>query len=210
MRIFVAVPFITAALMAASFPDPAAIDTAEPAAKKATVILAGGCFWGMQGVFEHVRGVSDTVVGYAGGEQKTAHYEMVSQGNTGHAESLKITYDPAKITLGQLLKVYFSAAHDPTTLDYQHNDHGPQYRSSIFYADEEQKKISEAYIAQLNKAHVFENPIVTKVVPLKAFYPAEAYHQHFLDNNPTQPYIEAVDIPLLENFKRAYPDLYKR
>ncbi|MEP6715012.1 MAG: peptide-methionine (S)-S-oxide reductase MsrA [Terriglobia bacterium] len=205
-----AVPLFAAALMAATFPDPPAIATTAPAAKKATVVLAGGCFWGMQGVFEHVKGVTDTQVGYAGGEQKTAHYEMVSEGNTGHAESLKVTYDPSKITLGQLLKVYFSAAHDPTTLNYQHHDQGPQYRSAFFYADDEQKKLAEAYIAELNKAHVFENPIVTQVVPLKAFYAAEAYHQHFLDNNPTQGYIVAVDIPLLENFKRTFPELYKR
>ncbi len=210
MKSLLAIPFLGVVLMAASFPDAPALSTTPPTSKKATVVLAGGCFWGMQGVFEHVKGVTDTEVGYAGGEQKTAHYEMVSEGNTGHAESLKVTYDPSKISLGQLLKVYFSAAHDPTTLNYQHNDHGPQYRSSIFYADEDQKKISEAYIAELNKAHVFDNPIVTKVVPLKAFYPAEAYHQHFLDNNPTQPYIAAVDIPLLENFKRTYPELYKK
>lgn len=198
------------AMAASSFPDPPSDPAGPTAAKTATIVLAGGCFWGMQGVFEHVKGVTDTEVGYAGGEKKTARYELVSEGNTGHAESIRITYDPTKISLGQLFKVYFSAAHDPTTLNYQHNDRGPQYRSAIFYADDEQKKLAEAYIEQLNKAHVFRNPIVTQVVPLKGFYAAEAYHQHFLDNNPNQPYIAAVDIPLLENFRRTYPELYKK
>ena len=209
-KIALSLPFFAAVLMGASFPDPPVLPAAPGAGKNPSIVLAGGCFWGMEGVFEHVKGVTDTQVGYAGGEKKTAHYELVSEGNTGHAESLKITWDPAKVSLGQLLKIYFSAAHDPTTLDYQHNDHGPQYRSAIFYSDPEQKSLAEAYIAQLNKAHVFENPIVTEVAPLKAFYPAEAYHQHYLDNNPNQPYIAGVDIPLLENFKRKYPDLYKR
>ena len=164
----------------------------------------------MQGIYEHVKGVTDTEVGFAGGDKNTAHYERVSEGNTGHAESIKITYDPAKISYGQLLKIFFSVAHDPTTLNRQHNDVGPQYRSVIFYEDQEQKEIAEAYIKQLDEAHVLKHAIVTQVVPLKAFYTAEEYHQHFLDRNPNQPYIVAVDIPLLEGFKRAYPDLYKR
>jgi peptide-methionine (S)-S-oxide reductase len=212
LRLAVATHLLVAVgLMAASFPDPPSVTApAAPSAKKATVVLAGGCFWGMEGVFEHVRGVTDTQVGYAGGAQKSAHYEMVSGGNTGHAESLKVTYDPSKITYGQLLKVYFSVAHDPTTLNYQHNDHGTQYRSAIFYADEDQKKFAEAYINQLNDAHVFRSPIVTKLTPLEAFYPAEQYHQHFLDQNPTHPYIVNVDLPLIDSLNRQYPDLYKK
>jgi peptide-methionine (S)-S-oxide reductase len=207
-----AIPLLAVGLMAASFPDPPNVTTqapAGPAAKKATAVLAGGCFWGMQGIFEHVKGVINTEAGYSGGSAKTAHYERIEQGDTGHAESLKITYDPARITYGQLLKIYFSVAHDPTTLNRQHNDVGTQYRSSIFYVDEEQKTIAEEYIKELNEAHVFKKAIVTKVVPLEAFYRAEEYHQHFLDLNPTQGYIAAVDIPLLENFKHTYPDLYK-
>ncbi|MES1260511.1 MAG: peptide-methionine (S)-S-oxide reductase MsrA [Acidobacteriota bacterium] len=192
----------------ASFPDPPGAAPAVSAPKKATVVLAGGCFWGMEGIFEHVKGVTDTQVGYAGGSAKTAHYERIEQGDTGHAESIKITYDPAKITYGQLLKIYFSVAHDPTTLNRQHNDVGTQYRSSIFYQDEEQKKMAEEYIQALNSARVFRSPIVTKVTPLEAFYPAEAYHQHYLDNNPTQPYIANVDIPLQNEFKKAYPELW--
>jgi peptide-methionine (S)-S-oxide reductase len=212
-RVAIAIPVLAAGLMAAAFPDPpavATVDSAAPAAKKATAVLAGGCFWGMQGIFEHVKGVIDTEAGYSGGSAKTAHYERIEQGDTGHAESLKITYDPARITYGQLLKIYFSVAHDPTTLNRQHNDVGTQYRSSIFYTGEDQKKIAEEYIKELNAAHVFPGPIVTRVVPLEAFYRAEEYHQHFLDLNPTQPYIASVDIPLLEKFKHAYPDLYKK
>jgi len=212
-RVAMATPLLAAGLMAAAFPDPSSAATpatAAPAANKATAVLAGGCFWGMQGIFEHVKGVIDTEAGYSGGSAKTAHYERIEQGDTGHAESLKITYDPARISYGQLLKIYFSVAHDPTTLNRQHNDVGTQYRSSIFYVDEDQKKIAEAYIKELNDAHVFPSPIVTKVVPLEAFYRAEEYHQHFLDLNPTQPYIAGVDIPLLERFKHAYPELYKK
>jgi peptide-methionine (S)-S-oxide reductase len=194
---------------AASFPDPPKVNT--PAAGTASVVLAGGCFWGMQGIFEHMKGVTNTVVGYAGGTKETAHYDMVAERNTGHAESIKITWDPAKITYGDLLKVYFSAAHDPTTLNRQHYDEGPEYRSAIFYTDDEQKNVALAYIKDLNAAHVFKDPIVTQVVPLKgAFYPAEAEHQHFLDRNPTQGYIAAIDIPLLNGFKAKYPELYTK
>jgi len=151
------------------------------------------------------------VVGYAGGTKETAHYDMVAERNTGHAESIKITWDPSKIAYGDLLKVYFSAAHDPTTLNRQHYDEGPEYRSAIFYMDDEQKNVAEAYIKELNGAHVFKDPIVTQVVPLRgAFYPAEAEHQHFLDRNPTQGYIAAVDIPLLNGFKAKYPELYTK
>jgi len=204
----VAAAGLSIAMAATNFPEPPKTQAAEQG--KPTIVLAGGCFWGMEGVFEHVKGVTNTVVGYAGGKRETAHYERVEEGDTGHAESIKITYDPSKITYGELLKIYFSAAHDPTTLNYQHNDRGPQYRSSIFYADEKQKEIAEAYIAELNKAHVFANPVVTKVVPLTGFYEAEPEHQHFLDRNPTQGYIMAVDIPLLNEFKAKYPEYYKR
>ena len=193
---------------AASFPDPPKVNT--PAQGTASIVLAGGCFWGMQGIYEHMKGVTNTVVGYAGGKAATAKYDLVSEGDTGHAESIKITCDPSKITYGELLKVYFSAAHDPTTLNRQHYDVGTQYRSAIFYSDEEQKKVAEAYIHDLNAAKVFKDPIVTQVVPLPAFYPAEGYHQHFLDHNPNQGYIAAVDIPLLKGFQEKYPDLYTK
>jgi len=194
--------------MAANFPDPPKMSA--PAVSTASVVLAGGCFWGMQGIFEHMKGVTHTEVGYAGGKKDTAHYDIVSDGNTGHAESIKITYDPAKLTYGELLKVYFSAAHDPTTLNRQHYDEGTQYRSAIFYSTDEQKKLAEAYVRQLNAAHVFRDPIVTQIVPLQGFYPAEGYHQHFLDHNPTQGYIAAVDIPLLKGFQEKYPELYTK
>src|SRR5580704_15736720 len=200
---------------AASFPDPP--KSSAPAAGTASIVLAGGCFWGMQGIYEHMKGVTNTVVGYAGGTKETAHYDMVAERNTGHAESIKITWDPSKITYGDLLKVYFSAAHDPTTLNRQHYDEGPEYRSAIFYSDDEQKTVAEAYIKELNAARVSKemdwanDKIVTQVVPLRgAFYPAEAEHQHFLDHNPTQGYIAAVDIPLLNKFKAKYPELYTK
>ena len=201
--------------MAASFPDPP--KTTTPAAGTASIVLAGGCFWGMQGIFEHTKGVTNTVVGYAGGTKETAHYDIVSERTTQHAESIKITYDPAKITYGELLKVYFSAAHDPSTMNKQHYDEGPEYRSAIFYSDDEQKNIAEAYIKELNDAHVakemgWENSkIVTQVVPLRgAFYPAEAEHQHFLDHNPTQGYIANIDIPLQNRFKAKYPEYFMK
>lgn len=200
---------------AASFPDPPKVSAAS--AGTSSVVLAGGCFWGMQGIFEHMKGVTNTVVGYAGGTKETAHYDMVAERNTGHAESIKITWDPTKITYGDLLKVYFSAAHDPTTLNRQHYDEGPEYRSAIFYSDDEQKTVAEAYIKELNAARVSKEmdwaneKIVTQVVPLRgAFYPAEAEHQHFLDHNPTQGYIAAVDIPLLKKFMAKYPELYTK
>jgi len=180
-------------------------------AAAASVVLAGGCFWGMQGIFEHMKGVTNTVVGYAGGTKETAYYDMVAERNTGHAESIKITWDPTKVTYGELLKVYFLAAHDPTTLNRQHYDEGPEYRSAIFYADDEQKSLAEAYIKELNNAHAFKDPIVTQIVPLRsAFYPAESEHQHFLDRNPTQGYIANVDIPLLKGFMAKYPEFYTK
>jgi peptide-methionine (S)-S-oxide reductase len=192
----------------AAFPDPA-LDV--PASQgKQTAVLAGGCFWGMEGLFERLKGVTDVVSGFSGGDKSTAHYEMVSEGNTGHAESIKITYNPSEITFGQLLKIYFSVAHDPTELNRQGPDTGTQYRSVIFYMDDEQKKVAEAYIRQLNDAKVFSRPIVTQVVPFKAFYAAEAYHQHFLDNNPTYPYIMYNDLPKLAALKKQYPQMCKR
>ncbi len=204
------IPAFALSLMGAAFPDPPASPLAPAGAKKAIAVLAGGCFWGMQGVFEHVKGVADTVVGYAGGEKKTAEYETVSTGKTGHAESLQVTYDPSVVTYGQLLKIYFSIAHDPTTLNRQHYDEGPQYRSEIFYGDDMQKTIATQYIQQLNAAKVFKDPIVTKVEALKGFYPAEAHHQHYLDRNPTDGYIVAMDLPLIANLKKTYPDWYKK
>lgn len=197
-------------LSAAMFPDPPKQPAPVAGVTSETAVLSGGCFWGMQGIFEHVKGVTATVVGYAGGEKRTAHYEMVSEGNTGHAESIQITYDPSQISYGQILKVFFGAAHDPTTLNRQHYDEGPQYRSAIFYSNEDQKKIAEQYIAQLNGAHAFRNPIVTQVAQLKGFYPAESEHQYFMERNPTQGYIMAVDVPLFENFRKTFPDLYRK
>ncbi len=196
---------------AASFPEPPKVGA--PAQGKESVVLAGGCFWGMQGIFEHMKGVTNTVVGYSGGDAATAHYDIVSDRGetdhpTGHAESIKITWDPSKVSYGDILKVFFSAAHDPTTLNRQHYDVGTQYRSVIFYANEDQKKVAEEYIRELNSAHVFKDPIVTQLTALKAFYPAEGYHQHFLDHNPTQGYIANVDIPLLNGFKAKYPEFY--
>lgn len=180
-------------------------------------MLAGGCFWGMQGIYEHMKGVTNTVVGYAGGTKETAHYDIVSDRTTQHAESIKITYDPSKVTYGELLKVFFSAAHDPTTLNRQHYDEGPEYRSAIFYSDDEQKNVAEAYIKELNDAHVAKEmgwesgKIVTQVVPLHgAFYPAETEHQHFLDRNPTQGYIANIDIPLQNRFKAKYPEYFTK
>ena len=187
---------------------PAAVDNPKAAGPPQTAVLAGGCFWGVQGVFEHVRGVQKVVAGYAGGERSTAQYETVSSGVTGHAESVKITFDPAAISYGQILQIAFSVVHDPTQLNRQGPDIGTQYRSAIFYADENQKRIAQAYIAQLDQAHSFARPIVTRVEPLKGFYAAEGYHQDYLIHNPTQPYIALYDLPKIENFKRTFPELY--
>jgi peptide-methionine (S)-S-oxide reductase len=174
-------------------------------------VFAGGCFWGVEGVFEHIKGVKSAVAGYSGGEKNTAHYEIVSEGNTGHAESVEVTFDPTQITYGQLLKVFFSVAHDPTEKDHQGPDWGTQYRSVIFYANDEQKKAADAYIAQLAEARTFSShKIVTQVVPLKAFYAAEAHHQHFMQNNPNYPYIVYNDLPKLNELKKRYPELCKR
>ena len=203
---------------AASFPDPPKTASANGTS---SIVLAGGCFWGMQGIFEHMKGVTNTVVGYAGGKKETAHYERIEEGDTNHAESVKVTYDPSQISYGELLKVYFSVAHDPTTLNRQHYDVGTQYRSSIFYTTDEQKTVAEEYIKELNAAHVFKDKIVTQVVPLPAFYPAEDYHQHYLDQvvacdakpriqcgQLNSGYIRGLDIPLLKDFMSKYPELY--
>ena len=193
-----------------SFPDPAVDVPASAAHGKQTAVLAGGCFWGVEAVFERLKGVTDVVAGFAGGEKSTAHYETVSDGNTGHAESVKITFDPSQITFGELLKVYFAIAHDPTELNRQGPDRGTQYRSAIFYMDDEQKKVAEAYIQQLNAAKVFSKPIVTQVAPFHGFYAAESYHQHYLDNNPNNPYIVYNDLPKLAALKKQYPQMCKR
>jgi peptide-methionine (S)-S-oxide reductase len=173
-----------------------------------TAVFAGGCFWGVQAVFQHVKGVTNTTSGYSGGAANTAEYELVSTGDTGHAESVKITYDPSQITYGQLLRVFFSVAHDPTKLNRQGPDSGTQYRSVIFYNSDEQKRIAEAYIAQLEKARVFARPIVTQVVPLKTFYAAEAYHQNYAAEHPSNPYIVYNDAPKVAHLHQQFPELY--
>jgi peptide-methionine (S)-S-oxide reductase len=174
-----------------------------------TIVLAGGCFWGVQGVFEHTKGVIQAVSGYAGGTKEAAHYEMVGTEKTGHAESVQITYDPKQVSYGKILQIYFSVAHNPTELNYQGPDSGPSYRSAIFYANDEQKRVAKAYIAQLDQAHAFPAPIVTKLETLTGFYPAENYHQDFLVLHPTYPYIVFNDLPKVENLKRLFPDYYR-
>jgi peptide-methionine (S)-S-oxide reductase len=174
-----------------------------------TAVFAGGCFWGVQGVFEHVRGVKQVAAGYSGGAANTAQYETVSGGDTGHAESVQITYDPTQITYGRLLQIFFSVAHNPTELDYQGPDHGTQYRSAIFPVNPEQKVVAQAYIAQLDKAHVFSRPVVTSVENFKGFYPAENYHQNFLVLHPDYPYIAINDMPKVSDLKRMFPDIYR-
>jgi peptide-methionine (S)-S-oxide reductase len=185
-----------------------AVDNVKAEGVPQTAVLAGGCFWGVQGVFEHVRGVKNVIAGYAGGDKSTAQYGTVSSGTTGHAESVKITFDPAAISYGQILQIAFSVVHDPTQLNRQGPDVGSQYRSAIFYVDETQKHIAEAYISQLDKSHVFPRAIVTRVDPLKGFFPAEDYHQDYLIHNPSAPYIAIYDMPKIENFRRTFPELY--
>lgn len=188
---------------------PPALDEPASQATTETAVFAGGCFWGVQGVFQHVTGVKNAVSGYAGGDKSTAVYETVGSGTTGHAESVRITYDPKKVTYGKLLQIYFSVAHDPTELNRQGPDSGTQYRSAIFPLNDEQAKIATAYIGQLNDAKVFRKPIATKIEAGKAFYPAEAYHQDFLTKHPTYPYIFINDLPKLRNLKRIYPDVFR-
>jgi len=179
-----------------------------PAKGEQTAVFAGGCFWGLEAVFEHIKGVSDVVNGYSGGTAKTADYEAVSTGETGHAEAVKISFDPAQVSYEQLLKVFFSVAHDPTELNQQTPDTGTQYRSAIFYSGDEQKRLAESYIVELTKAKTFSKPIVTQIVALDAFYKAEDYHQDYLAHHPTQAYIVAYDQPKVENLRRQFPDLY--
>lgn len=198
----------SAASSAVVLPAPA-VDIPVAAAKgPQTAVFAGGCFWGVEAVFRHVKGVSSAVSGYAGGTANTADYYMVSSGITGHAESVKVTYDPAQVSYGQLLKVFFSVAHDPTQLNRQGPDSGTQYRSAIFTTSDAQNRVAKAYVAQLDGTRVFGRAIVTEVVALPGFYPAEAYHQNYLALNPTQPYIVYNDLPKLANLKTQFPDLY--
>jgi peptide-methionine (S)-S-oxide reductase len=187
----------------------ASLDPAPSGTGPQTAVLAGGCFWGVQAVFEHVGGVSRVVAGYSGGARPNPSYEDVSSETTGHAESVQIAYDPAKVSYGTLLRVYFSVAHDPTQLNRQGPDVGTSYRSNIFYTTDQQKQVADAYIAQLTKAAAFSRPIVTRVDKFTAFYPAEDYHQDFLIAHPTYPYIVVNDLPKLENFKRLLPSLYR-
>jgi peptide-methionine (S)-S-oxide reductase len=175
-----------------------------------TLILAGGCFWGVEAVFENLRGVSQVVSGYAGGSANTAKYDLVSNGNTGHAEVVQITYDPQKISFAQLLKVFFAVAHDPTQVGGQGPDMGSQYRSAIFFASPDQQKVAQAYITQLNQAKAFSQPIVTQLEPLTQFYPAEAYHQNYIDRNPTAPYVVVHDLPKLKQLRQQFPQLIKK
>lgn len=187
----------------------AAVDVPLAAAKGSqTLVVAGGCFWGVDAVFKHVKGVTSVTSGYTGGDKGTADYETVSSGTTGHAESVDIVYDPSQVTVGQLLRVFFSVAHNPTELNRQGPDHGTQYRSAIFYRDAEQKRVAEAYIAQLQGAKVYGGPIVTQVTPLVAFYPAESYHQNYLQLHPMQPYIVINDQPKVEALKTIFPQIY--
>jgi peptide-methionine (S)-S-oxide reductase len=190
-------------------PRPAVDAPAGQAPGVETAVLAGGCFWGLQGMFEHVRGVTKVVAGYSGGAKETAHYEMVSTERTGHAESVEITFDPKQISYGQLLQLYFAVAHDPTELDRQGPDSGSSYRSEIFFSSPAQERVARAYVAQLAQQKVFDAPIVTKIEPLKGFYPAEGYHQDFLVHNPHYPYIVFNDLPKIAALKRLYPELYR-
>ena len=191
-----------------AIPAPA-VDEPTTAASSETAVLAGGCFWGVQGVFQHVAGVTNAVSGYAGGDRATAHYDMVGMGTTGHAESVQLTFDPHKISYARLLQIYFSVAHDPTQLDRQGPDFGTQYRSAVFPMNAEQARVAKAYIEQLGQARVFKTAIVTRVEPDHAFYPAEAYHQNYLTLHPSNGYIVVNDLPKVEALKRLFPDLYR-
>ncbi|CAB3787511.1 Peptide methionine sulfoxide reductase MsrA [Paraburkholderia ultramafica] len=201
-----------------AFPAEAAVVIAPPAldepistnaAHEETAVFAGGCFWGVQGVFQHVRGVTKAVSGYSGGQRETAEYEIVSGGGTGHAESVQVTFDPTKVTYGQLLQVYFSVIQDPTQLNRQGPDSGTQYRSAVFPLNDTQRRVAQSYIAQLEKAHVFPAPIVTRTEPFKGFYPAETYHQNYLTLHPNSAYIAFNDMPKIANLKRLFPNLYR-
>jgi peptide-methionine (S)-S-oxide reductase len=206
--LFAGVTAASAADRAVAVPSPAVDASIATAKSTQTAVVSGGCFWGIQAVFQHVKGVINATSGYAGGSAKTAEYEIVSTGETGHAESVKITYDPSQVTYGQLLRVFFSVAHDPTQLNRQDPDEGTQYRSAVWYANDEQKRIAEAYIAQLDKAKIFPAPIVTKVVPLNGFYPAEGYHQNYAANHPDDPYMLYNDAPKVVHLREQLPELY--
>jgi peptide-methionine (S)-S-oxide reductase len=214
MLLLSAVGGADSSVAARAFPEPPDVAVAAGAAAgqqgHQTAVLAGGCFWGMEAVFEKLDGVQDVVSGYSGGEEDTAHYGMIGTGTTGHAESVQITFDPSKISYGVLLKVFFAVAHDPTQLNYQGPDVGPQYRSAIFYADENHKRIADEYISILNQAEVFPEPIVTQITPLKEFYAAEEYHQDFLRRNPGNLYIVFWDLPKIAHLEREFPDLVAR
>jgi peptide-methionine (S)-S-oxide reductase len=197
-----------AAERATVIPPPAA-DAAATSEESQTVVLAGGCFWGVQAVFQHTKGVIKAVSGYAGGTKDSARYQIVSSGTTGHAESVQVTFDPRQISFGRVLQIYFSVAHDPTELNRQGPDEGTQYRSAIFFANPEQQTVAQAYIAQLDKAHTFKQPIVTQLTKYDAFYPAEAYHQDYATLHPENPYIFYNDLPKVENLKKLFPDLYR-
>lgn len=191
-------------------PKPAVDEALASSPGQETAVVAGGCFWGIQAVFQHVKGVVSATSGYSGGAANTAEYETVSTGSTGHAESVKIVYDPSKVTYGELLQVFFSVAHDPTELNRQGPDQGTQYRSVIFYGNAEQKKIADAYIAQLDQTKVYSQKIVTQVVPLKAFYPAEGYHQNYATLHPDNPYIARFDAPKVAALEKVFPQLYRK
>ncbi|WP_244106578.1 peptide-methionine (S)-S-oxide reductase MsrA [Paraburkholderia phenazinium] len=205
----IAVQRVAVSAEAATQIPPPAQDEQVTATHSETAVFAGGCFWGVQGVFEHVRGVKQVAAGYTGGAAGTAQYETVSEGDTGHAESVQITYDPTQITYGRLLQIFFSVAHNPTELNYQGPDHGTQYRSAVFPVNPQQRTVAQAYIAQLDKAHVFSAPVVTRVEDFKGFYPAENYHQNYLVLHPDYPYIAINDLPKVANLKRMFPDLYR-
>ena len=206
LRAFVGTP----ALAESAVPvPPAKNDSTKGAGPLQTAVVAGGCFWGVEGVFEHVRGVRDVVSGYAGGEADTAHYDDVGSGRTGHAESVQISFDPQEISYGEILRIFFSVAHDPTQLDRQGPDTGPQYRSAIFYADAEQRNIANEYIEQLDAARVFPRDIVTRVEPLQGFYAAESYHQDFIAKNPRYPYVVFNDLPKIRNLEKELPEFYR-
>ena len=192
-----------------AFPRPAMDNPVAPSHGQETAVLSGGCFWGVQAVFEHTRGVLSATSGYAGGSAGAANSKTVSTGSTGHAESVRVIFDPSQITYGQILMIFFSVAHNPTELDKQGPDWGPQYRSAVFYNSPEQKKIAEAYIAQLNAAKIYSQKIVTQVAPLAEFYPAENYHQDYVKHHPNDPYIVINDLPKLSAFRREFPDLYR-
>lgn len=201
---------LAGSVLAITMPTPTFAAPVPVQAKTAVAVFAGGCFWGMEAVFEHLKGVSEVVSGYSGGNQATAHYDLVGSGTTGHAESIKVSYDPSQISYSQLLKVYFLVAHDPTQLNHQDPDWGTQYRSAIFFVNPEQKRNVETTIAELNKSHAFTKPIVTQVVPFKDFYAAEGYHQNFIARNPNYPYVVVNDLPKIEHLRKQFPVLYKQ